>query len=257
MSSKQSARNNSRARRSPSSDASRRSRFLPTSWGLFAIVSFLTLGALTLVEVAQGARRVLPVGYQSADESESYGYAPASDASQERYERRDDVRELPPSRVPAAQSSSSSSRAPAASAQSAALPPSPARSNSSYNAPDASSQPRYVEPSTRNERSVQKTFSAPRDKDAALIGAFLLRLLPENLSSKTTWRYNERENTLTVYGPEKAIELSEKLLEDFSEPLYQAFLESGSNGEYVGLVGKSPREDRVDPTAYESGLLIL
>ena len=90
---------------------------------------------------------------------------------------------------------------------------------------------------TRNAQCVQKTFHAPTDKNAALIGAFLLQLLPDKLRSETSWRYNEKENTLTVYGPEKAIEYSEQLLRDFSEPLYEEFLKSE---EYVGVAGVAP-----------------
>lgn len=123
----------------------------------------------------------------------------------------------------------------------------PARSNSAYasnvledEANESESYDFGIAPAsetTQNERCMQKTFRAPTDKDAALIGAFLLRLLPENLRKQTTWRYNEVENTLTVYGPEKAIEFSENLLKDFSEPLYQAFLASGEEGDFVGVAG--------------------
>ncbi len=107
------------------------------------------------------------------------------------------------------------------------------------NAPATPTQPAISE-TTKNERNAQKTFQAPTDKNAALVGAFLLRLLPDALREQTSWRYDEKNNTLTIYGPERALELSEKLLSDFSEPLYESFLESG---EFVGIAGVAPRNE--------------
>lgn len=89
---------------------------------------------------------------------------------------------------------------------------------------------------TGNARCVQKTFRAPQNQNAALIGAFILRLLPEQLRDQTSCRYSEEENLIIMYGPEQAINLSENLLSNFSETLFEAFLTSG---EFVSVAGVS------------------
>lgn len=89
---------------------------------------------------------------------------------------------------------------------------------------------------TKNARCVQRTFRVPEDQNAALIGAFILRLLPEKLREQTTCRYSETENIIIMYGPEQAIVLSENLLNNFSETLFEAFLTSG---EFVSVAGVS------------------
>ncbi len=93
---------------------------------------------------------------------------------------------------------------------------------------------------TRNEQCVQRTFAAPIDKDAALIGSFLYRVLPANLREQTSWRYNESANSVTFYGPQKALEICDKLLNDFSEPLFDAFLASGGAENFAGDAGFAP-----------------
>ena len=104
-----------------------------------------------------------------------------------------------------------------------------------------------VEPRVQNERCVQRTFRAPEDKNAALVGTFLRAMLPDNLRSQTMWRFNEEKNTLTIYGPEKAIELSEKLLDDFSEPLFKAFLTSNDYASMTGIASETPRFAKAAP----------
>lgn len=89
---------------------------------------------------------------------------------------------------------------------------------------------------TGNSRCAQKTFRAPQNQNAALIGAFILRLLPEQLRDQTSCRYNEEENLIIMYGPEQAINLSENLLNNFSATLFEAFLTSG---EFVSVAGVS------------------
>lgn len=89
---------------------------------------------------------------------------------------------------------------------------------------------------TGNSRCAQKTFRAPQNQNAALIGAFILRLLPEQLRDQTSCRYSEEENLIIMYGPEQAINLSENLLNNFSETLFEAFLTSG---EFVSVAGVS------------------
>ena len=93
-----------------------------------------------------------------------------------------------------------------------------------------------VSETTGNSRCVQKTFRAPQNQNAALIGAFILRLLPEQLRDQTSCRYSEDENLIIMYGPEQAINLSENLLNNFSETLFEAFLTSG---EFVCVAGVS------------------
>ncbi|MGN0930955.1 MAG: secretin N-terminal domain-containing protein [Thermoguttaceae bacterium] len=93
-----------------------------------------------------------------------------------------------------------------------------------------------VSETTGNSRCVQKTFRAPQNQNAALIGAFILRLLPEQLRDQTSCRYSEEENLIVMYGPEQAINLSENLLNNFSETLFEAFLTSG---EFVSVAGVS------------------
>ena len=73
-----------------------------------------------------------------------------------------------------------------------------------------------VSETTGNSRCVQKTFRAPQNQNAALIGAFILRLLPEQLRDQTSCRYSEDENLIIMYGPEQAINLSENPLNNFS-----------------------------------------
>ena len=90
---------------------------------------------------------------------------------------------------------------------------------------------------TRNGQCYQKTFLAPTNKDADLVGIFIMRLLSDELRAQTSWRFDKENGTITIYGPAKAIEISEKFLNDFSEPLYEAFITSG---EFASFVGVSP-----------------
>lgn len=187
--------------RVPSPDKKRRAPFAATTWCLIAAVMVFVASVTT--NAALGAQRVVPSNARenAADES----------IADNQYSRALD-----------SQKRSAYARSEYAS--------------SAYAEESKSEQVAFDENSeiVRNGRCVQKTFRAPVDKEAALIGAFLLRLLPENLRAQTSSRYNEKDNTLTIYGPEKAIELSESLLQDFSEPLYQAFL---SSGDFVSVAG--------------------
>ena len=105
-----------------------------------------------------------------------------------------------------------------------------AQRGSAYRAPQTAA----VSETTYNQKCVQKTFKAPTEHDADLVGTFIQRLLSDELRKQTTWRYNEKDQTITVYGPEKSIEITEKFLNDFSEPLFEAFLNAE---EYVGVAG--------------------
>ncbi len=205
--------------RIPSSDCQRRSAIVATTWSLFAILCFCLASFITS-NSAYGAQRVLPKG----DRVESQRNTAVSESSKTRqtsyYAPDPELRtELSDGAEVENDFDEFEDVVPANSRIEAYRPNSEA---------------------TRNARCVQKTFQAPTDKDAALIGAFLLRLLPKNLREETTWRYDEKENTLTVYGPEKAIEFSENLLNDFSESLYQAFLSSGETSDFVGVAGVTP-----------------
>lgn len=88
---------------------------------------------------------------------------------------------------------------------------------------------------TRNGQCYQKTFLAPTDKDADLVGTFIMRLLSDELRAQTTWRFDKNSGAITIYGPAKAIEISEKFINDFSEPLYEAFINSGEFASFVGV----------------------
>ncbi len=96
---------------------------------------------------------------------------------------------------------------------------------------------------TSNAQCVQRAFRAPENQNAALIGTFILRLLPDKLREQTTCRYSEEDNLIIMYGPEQAIKLSENLLNNFSETLFEAFLTSG---EFVSVAGVS--RERPIPT---------
>lgn len=204
-----------RFRRIPSSDAKRRSPLAASAWNLISVLGICMIAAFGSVQYAQGAQRVTPVNNQKTAAESAYNSD--KDAQPQPGGRENRVR--------------TSAYAKDASVQ----------ENESYSAASEEKSPLYAYGAqVRNERCVQKTFATPVDKEAALIGTFLFRLLPENLRSQTSWRYDEKENTLTIYGPEKAIELSEKLLNEFSEPLYEAFLASGEYGNFVGVAGVAP-----------------
>lgn len=104
---------------------------------------------------------------------------------------------------------------------------------------------------TRNALNVQKTFKAPENQNAALIGTFILRLLPEELRDQTSCRYSEEDNLIIMSGPEQAIKLSENLLNNFSSTLFEAFLTSG---EFVSVAGVSRNRPipKVDENAASS-----
>ena len=104
---------------------------------------------------------------------------------------------------------------------------------------------------TKNGRCVQKTFAAPDKADAAYLLGYLDRLLPNALRKETFWRYNEKANTLTVYGPEASINVVDDLLKQFDQDAYDA----GVAGPFVAAAGFVERENapkRVASTsAYE------
>ncbi|MGI6400928.1 MAG: secretin N-terminal domain-containing protein [Thermoguttaceae bacterium] len=99
---------------------------------------------------------------------------------------------------------------------------------------------------TDNAQCVQRTFRAPQNQNAALIGTFILRLLPESLREQTSCRYSEDENLIIMYGPEKAIQLSENLLDNFSETLFEAFLTSGEFVSVAGVARERPIPSATD-----------
>ena len=104
---------------------------------------------------------------------------------------------------------------------------------------------------TKNGRCVQKTFAAPDKTDAAYLLGYLDRLLPSALRKETFWRYDEKANALTVYGPEASINVVDDLLKQFDQDAYDAEVA----GPFVAAAGFVEREDapkRVAPTsAYE------
>lgn len=91
-----------------------------------------------------------------------------------------------------------------------------------------------IDETTENAQCVQRTFRVPENQNAALIAAFILRLLPDDLRDQTTCRYNDEENLVVMYGPKVAIQFSENLLNNFNETLFEAFLTSG---EFVSVAG--------------------
>lgn len=105
---------------------------------------------------------------------------------------------------------------------------------------------------TKNGRCVQKTFAAPDKADAAYLLGYLDRLLPTALRKETFWRYDEKANTLTVYGPEASIGVVDDLLKQFDQNAYDADVAS----RFVATAGFVEREDaskRVAPTSgYEN-----
>ncbi|MBQ7813695.1 MAG: hypothetical protein IJ387_04270, partial [Thermoguttaceae bacterium] len=123
---------------------------------------------------------------------------------------------------------------------SAAKTPTPAAS-------DRSSLP------TKNGRCVQKTFAAPDKADAVYLLGYLDRLLPNALRKETFWRYDEKANTLTGYGPEASINVVDELLKQFDRDDYDAHV--AGRYQFVATAGFVEREDgskRVAPTsAYE------
>ena len=197
-------------RRNLRSNVQRRSH-LTSSRTLFVAVTVALISFFTLSDASLGVERNDPVGSQTQPKSSSYAYSPS------RAEQSESVN----SSVYAAGESDASARA-----TQTAVSRKPSYSD-------------YGEPA-QNGRCLQKTFRVPTDKDAALVGTFVLSFLPKALQSQTSWRYDDKDNTLTVYGPAKSIELSEKFLNDFSEPMYEAFLNAR---EYVSVAGVSPRPD--------------
>ncbi|MBP5620404.1 MAG: hypothetical protein J6X44_00150, partial [Thermoguttaceae bacterium] len=232
---KQKTRILSSFRRDPSSDVKRRFPLAASAWNMILIVG---IGALVSMGNAQAAQRVIPVKEQNSGANNARSVDDGARPQAIRSESRVGLSSY--------SSETSSRERTVAPAEIEELP-------------SAYSQA-YGE--VRNERCVQKTFATPVDKDAALIGTFLFRLLPEKLRDQTSWRYSEKENTVTVYGPEKAIELCEELLNNFSEPLYEAFLASGGNSDFVSVTGfaptapasapkKTPEKDYYDPERNE------
>ncbi|MBR4751918.1 MAG: hypothetical protein IK077_09170 [Thermoguttaceae bacterium] len=226
-------------RRDPSSDVKRRFPLAASAWNLILVFG---IGALVSLGNAQGAQRVIPPKEQNS--------AANSARNVEDQARPQAVKNE--SRVGLSSYSSE-----------AAVRERPVYATEIEELPSVYSQA-FGE--VRNERCVQKTFVTPVDKDAALVGTFLFRLLPEKLRDQTSWRYSEKNNTVTVYGPEKAIELCEELLNNFSEPLFDAFLASGGSGnieENAGLATNAtnslkqgatkaaPKKDYYDPDRNE------
>ncbi|MBQ6828652.1 MAG: hypothetical protein IJO46_11620, partial [Thermoguttaceae bacterium] len=118
----------------------------------------------------------------------------------------------------------------------------------SASAPDRSNLP------TKNGRCVQKTFAAPDKADAALLGGYFSRLLPDSLRSQTFWRYDEKANEITVYGPEAAINVVDELLRQFDRDDYDAHV--AGRYQFVATAGFVEREDaskRVAPTSGYEG----
>ena len=117
----------------------------------------------------------------------------------------------------------------------------------SASAPDRSNLP------TKNGRCVQKTFAAPDKADAALLGGYFSRLLTDSLRSQTFWRYDEKANEITVYGPEASINVVDDLLKQFDRDDYDAHV--AGRYQFVATAGFVEREDapnRVAPSsAYE------
>lgn len=92
-------------------------------------------------------------------------------------------------------------------------------------------------PITQNERNFTKTFATPGGEDAALVGRYLSRLLPEDLRAQTSWRYDERENTLTVYGPRASIEAADRIIAQFDKQLFDSLAAAGQSADFVGAAG--------------------
>lgn len=107
---------------------------------------------------------------------------------------------------------------------------------------------------TKNGRCVQKTFAAPDKADAALLGGYFSRLLPDSLRSQTFWRYDEKANEITVYGPEASINVVDELLKQFNRDDYDAHV--AGRYQFVATAGFVEREDgskRVAPTSGYEG----
>ena len=119
--------------------------------------------------------------------------------------------------------------------------------------PSASASDRSNLP-TKNGRCVQKTFAAPDKADAALLGGYFSRLLPDSLRSQTFWRYDEKANEITVYGPEASINVVDDLLKQFNRDDYDAHV--AGRYQFVATAGFVEREDapqRVAPTSSYEG----
>ncbi|MBQ1277592.1 MAG: hypothetical protein IIY07_02995, partial [Thermoguttaceae bacterium] len=107
---------------------------------------------------------------------------------------------------------------------------------------------------TKNGRCVQKTFAAPDKADAALLGGYFSRLLPDSLRSQSFWRYDEKANEITVYGPEASINVVDDLLKQFDRDDYDAHV--AGRYQFVATAGFVEREDgskRVAPTSGYEG----
>ncbi len=104
---------------------------------------------------------------------------------------------------------------------------------------------------TKNERCVQKTFAAPDKADAALLGGYFSRLLPDSLRSQTFWRYDEKTNSLTVYGPEAALNVVDELLTQFNQDDYEASV--ANQFQLVATAGFVERESAPNRVAQTSG----
>ncbi|MBQ2789027.1 MAG: hypothetical protein IJE97_05265, partial [Thermoguttaceae bacterium] len=143
---------------------------------------------------------------------------------------------------------SSSDSKPASTQRSAYASAAKASKTPSASAPDRSNPP------TKNGRCVQKTFAAPDKADAALLGGYFSRLLPDSLRSQTFWRYDEKANEITVYGPEAAINVVDELLRQFDRDDYDAHV--AGRYQFVATAGFVEREDaskRVAPTSGYEG----
>ncbi len=143
---------------------------------------------------------------------------------------------------PSSSDSKSVSTPASAKARSAYASAAKASKTPTASAPDRSNPP------TKNGRCVQKTFAAPDKTDAAYLLGYLDRLLPNALRKETFWRYDEKANTLTVYGPEASINVVDDLLKQFDRDAYDA----GVAGPFVAAAGFVEREDapqRIAPTS--------
>lgn len=139
---------------------------------------------------------------------------------------------------------SSSDSKPASTQRSAYASAAKTSKTPSASAPDRSNL------STKNGRCVQKTFAAPDKADAALLGGYFSRLLPDSLRSQTFWRYDEKANEITVYGPEASINVVDELLKQFDRDDYDAHV--AGRYQFVATAGFVEREDapkRVAPTS--------
>ena len=77
--------------------------------------------------------------------------------------------------------------------------PASAQARSAYASAEKTPKSDVASLPTKNGQCVQKTFAAPDKADAALLGGYFSRLLPDSLRSQTFWRYDEKANEITVY----------------------------------------------------------